>query len=156
MSEQGQPINRVDDPRWAVLGAYVREIADRMGLSRYYFNLSHDEPEDASSGFAVRAKVTYNFQTLEATLFFGDVFFTDCTPVQQRHTIVHELCHVVEIPRMGAIHVLRNDPSISIQLWNLWESSYDLQRERAIDHFAGLITPSMPLPCWEVPNGAVV
>ena len=45
------PITRADksDPRWAVLDAYVREIAERMGLHIFYYEILLSEPEHESA-----------------------------------------------------------------------------------------------------------
>jgi len=142
-------IDREHDPRWKVLGDYVRDIADRMGLSRWYFEISHDLPSDhgavASEGCEVSAYVTYTFQTMNFILHFGDAFF-ESSPYQQRDVIVHELCHVIEIPRMGCIHVLSKEDCLSNALYNHWFQHYDREREKSIDWFSALIAPRFPEP----------
>lgn len=148
-----QPINRKDDPRWIILGNYIRDVADSMGLDRWHFDLSHD-PTDSDGHVGngptcASSQVDYTYQTLSFTIRFGDIFFENYCPEQQRHVVVHELCHIVETSRMGAIDILRREDCISTQLWNHWYGHYDRERERAIDWFSSLIAPRFPFIQWE-------
>jgi hypothetical protein len=145
-----EPINRENDPRWDVIGEYVRDIADRMGLNRYYFEISHDPPTNkpTQDDYEVAAQCDYSFQALVFTLYFGECFFTEKCPEKQRHVVVHELCHVLESQRMAAVDDLARWGEISETQWNRWFAMYNRERELHIDWVASLIAPRFPLIPW--------
>jgi hypothetical protein len=146
MSEK---IDRENDPRWDVLDAYVREIAERMGLVLYpYRILREPPPADAA------AKVEYSFQTLFFEISFADSFFS-CSPSRQRHVVVHELCHVIESSRMGCIDAMRIQSFVSVDFYNHWYEHYNRERERMIDWMAHLIAPQYPIPSLEQATGGI-
>lgn len=154
-----EPINREYDLRWQVLGEYVRDIADRMGLNRWYFEISHDAPRNAKPGEGTpeadtAAECECMWHELVFYLSFGDGFFTETCLEKVRQWVVHELCHVIDAQRTATLDVLCREDCISDQLWNHWEKHYRHINERAIDWYASCIAPRFPLIEWEKTDSA--
>lgn len=149
------PINRESDPRWAVLGAYIRDIMDRMGLSRYHFDLSHNAPDEPgqcavrSNGESVTAAhVFYSYGALKCIFHFGDIFFEDFCPEEQRHAVVHEIVHVMLAASAAHLDQLRQEDGISDAVWNMWWRTFAFIAEREVDWLASVIAPRFPLIDW--------
>jgi len=143
----GTPINRVSDPRWERLGEYVRDLADRMGLSRFYFEVSHDAPDIDGTGpcsFAY-CKVYYLYGEQEFRLHFSDQFFQN-TPERQRNSVVHELVHVCSRERDRVVDSVESWPEVSASRWEAFAGQLRYGNESVTDLMAGLIAPRFPLP----------
>ena len=83
--------------------AYVRDIADRIGLKDWVIVLG-DEPAD--DGNDAQIKCIYGHQR---AMLWLDPEFADFTPDKQRGTIVHELIHC-HLARMS--HASRHVESV--------------------------------------------
>ena len=148
-----KPIDRENDPRWERLGAYIRDLMDRMGLSRYHFDLSH-KPPDGPSGQVGNAEgvtaahVYYAYGCLKCEFCFGDIFFEDYCPEEQRHAVVHEIVHVLQAGSAAHLDQLRQEDGISIAVWDIWWKTYHFISEREVDWIASLIAPQYPLIDW--------
>jgi len=112
-------------------GPYIREIANKLNLEAWRFNLIHDPaPEECLA----RMRCIEGKKLFEVEL--GKSFFQEDAE-GQRETIVHEVIHV----HFGDMHnglgkVLSKDS------WK-W---YELAMEHGIDALARIIAPFMPLP----------
>jgi hypothetical protein len=73
-------------------GKYVRMIASMLALKDWTLVLSCDRPDDGNATAAIYAVPGRK----RAYLYLSDGFLEDDDPVDQRHSIVHELvhCHV--------------------------------------------------------------
>lgn len=147
-----KPINRETDERWAILGAYIRDIADRMGLGRWHFDLSHDVPECGDERFTTAARVEYAFGCLKFIITFGDIFFADYSPDEQRHTVVHELVHIVLSGSAANLDAFGTLDCISKTMWRLFLRGHTHITERETDWVASLIAPRFDYIDWKETN----
>jgi len=138
------PINRENDPRWAVLGAYVRDVANRMGLQQWYLTVSRKPPNDTPDPDPEHPTIAATFtcfQSIEATLHFADYFFS--APLdKQRLTVIHELIHVIGGGTLAAWNKIREFTPRQLDEW------YITEEERFVDWLSSIIAPSMPLIDW--------
>jgi hypothetical protein len=138
-------IDRENIP-WGAVEAYVRGIANRMGLGLYWISVERSAPGAIKEkGMVVNAEVTMHPNSLAFSIYFGDSFFSNSAEFQ-RHVITHELLHVHEKPSDALIDILCDRGEIPAKAWDMWVDGYNQARERFIDTMAALLAPQFPLP----------
>lgn len=146
---------RAPRPAATPLQAYVRDLADRLGLRDWTIRI---DKEPASDGAC--AEIQCLSGQKRAILALGKNFYTpeDCDTAGeiadwQRHTLVHELvhCHLASARQSveDALDALAK-PKASDAVF----VSIDLQLEYATDAVADVVAPLMPLPNLPVPAPA--
>lgn len=123
------------DPRWAELNKYLRYMADATGLSTWYFNLSHDDPDDKFSTISIYIAK----QSVEATIYVSNEFWRKDRPYQ-RWSITHELLHVKHAPSANAIEAITKATA---------PATFDILNqldERFIDEIGLMLAPRYKLP----------
>ncbi|MHB0938995.1 MAG: hypothetical protein ACYC6A_21590 [Armatimonadota bacterium] len=145
------PINRESDPRWETLGAYVRDIADRMGLTLWSILIETEPPSECGppddSEATIMATSNASYLTLSAALKFSDDFFDQ--PVDfQRIMVVHELVHLVTMPQRRAAESIEGSGCLGSREYSLWRMHWQYADENVTDTLARIIAPSMPLIDW--------
>lgn len=121
------------------ISAYIREVADQLGMKDWRVELSDDRPDEASSS----AQVVIAYGMKRAKIRIGENWDTD-SPDERRNTIVHELvhCHIDAIEKafMSVRQTMGRDA---------YEVARDSVRdavEWATDAIATAIDPFFPLP----------
>lgn len=71
-----------------VLAAYIRSVADRLGLSEWSFRISEQPPYNPEA--IASCEAVYGRRL--AVLYFEEGF-AERSPTEQRNTVVHELLH---------------------------------------------------------------
>jgi hypothetical protein len=113
--------------RWA---PYVRKVADILRLRDWRLDVAEDAPSDPSA-IASCAPVEGRKY---AILRLGESFLTD-GPIEQRHTIVHELLHCHLGPMIRMIEAHDGLPPAA-----------KLAMEYCVDGLADAIAPLLPEP----------
>lgn len=132
----------VTDQRLDRLADYLHELLAAMGLGEWNLRLKLDQRPDAEGAIAQVLPVKNRSQ---AVLRFAEDFFT-LTPEEQRHTCTHELAHLVT---NGITDAAIDDAFrgvIGRAVHDVFYANLALQEERAVDRFAEIIAPFMPLP----------
>lgn len=130
------------------IGGYVRDLADAMGLRDWMILLAFDPP--VIRGAIASIRLTYGRKV--ATIAFERDFATR-TPGDIRHTVVHELVHVIEDPVTSVLQNAGPDLLGKIAFLPLWEATRE-RAELATDQLADVIAPFMPLIDWTVTEEA--
>jgi hypothetical protein len=124
------------------LTAYIRDVADRMGLKDYELEVScrpKDEPGKSESTSSDRnAAVRSTIGRKKAYLWFNIKLWNQGSLFDRRQTVVHELMHVMfALPRDMIFHMVETDLELAM---------YDSAMEYPIDRAADLIALAMPFP----------
>ena len=139
------------DAEYKVLEAYIRDMADRMGLRDWVVDLSKEYPGDDAL-----ASVNPTNCRKHAVVRISRYFWTECTSEEQRQTICHELTHLHLI---NAMDVIRKDlymaHSISQDTYDVLYQSFKRQIEYGVDGIADEWSKVMPLIEWEKVKGKV-
>jgi hypothetical protein len=124
-----------DDARRRVC-AYVRCLADEMGLRDWTVHVLDDPPDDRRK--VAEADCVYGRKRINISL--SDQFFrldSEKGPDGQRQTLVHELIHAHLAPMHLLLHRILPDAQ--------WEA-YQLPMEYAVDGMAEGWARHLPLP----------
>jgi hypothetical protein len=133
----------VNEQEWAVLGQYIRGVANLMELRDWEFRLARDASENPDA----QASVEPTYGQKHAVIRVCSDFRT-LKPERQRHCIVHELihCHLrdaCDVIRCTLPNLLGR-PTFDA----LWEP-HRQQIEYATDALAAVIAPSVKLIDWD-------
>lgn len=130
-----------------VIGEYVRQVADRLGLRDWTFKVDWDEPENTHGGLATIATVEKWYGRRVAQLAFRGRLAME-PPEIVRHVVVHELCHLPFEPEQQLLDESLRD-ALGYHAYNVFTEAYRLLHEEAIDHLAEALVPSAPeFPGW--------
>jgi hypothetical protein len=127
----------------AILGRYIRHVANELHLRDWTFHVKHEPAEDPD----VLAEIRCTFGTHEANIWFCKDF-VDREPEQQRETVVHELVHPhVEIPW----EMVRDDLKrhLGMLTWDTFTDAYKRNMEFGVDALAKSLAPHLPLIDWD-------
>ena len=120
----------------------MRTIADAVGLERWWIDISHDAPENPSS----YATTFVPHATVNATMYFGDDFFTQ-SPEKQRWCVVHECLHLLDAERESVIfNSLKSMGALTSREWDLLSELYTCAQERFTDSVALQLAGKFALP----------
>lgn len=127
------------DDQHAYWLAYLRYLADQIGLKDWEIDLKRDHPDDANAAASMRAVVGRR----KVCIRLGDGFYAD-TPENQRHYALHELLHVhlddIDTAVWQASDIIGGDT------FRLMEKVIKDRVEFAVDNIAAAIGPAYPLP----------
>lgn len=129
------------------IGAYIRLVADEMGLRDWTFKIAWPEPDQPHGGLATIATVEKWYGRRTAELAFRGRL-ADEPPDEVRHVVVHELAH---LPFEPIGHLLDKAvlDAIGAHAYNVLVEAHRLLLEEAIDQLAEALAPSMPaFPGW--------
>lgn len=122
------------------LGAYVRRLADRMGLRGWRFELDYD-PQDADG-------VTAESDLLEgravSVIRFSERFL-EGDDDERRESVVHELLHCHHAEATYMVEADLRD-ALGTTAHDLFTAAWRRSMERCVDRLAALVAPTMP-PC---------
>ena len=125
------------------VGAYVRYVANLMGLRDWTFELQYDPPPNEDTFAMVRP--VYGRKV--ASVWFCRAF-AEMDAEKARHTVVHELAHVVT-NQITAVLRQVGPGLVGEAAWTvLWESTRE-RSEIATDQIADILDSFMPLIDWE-------
>jgi hypothetical protein len=123
------------------LARYVRDLANAMRLRDFTIEASIESltpPE--------RARIYIHPSRKLVRVTFDDRRFFVCSRDEQRYTVIHELAHVPAIGAGSLVGVLMGQ--LAPPLRQVAEATWEREVESAIDHYASVIAPHLPLPAW--------
>lgn len=129
------------------LVAYMRFIADIMGLQNWRLSLSDEPPaggNDAAPGFIVfgQANVNPDYMTGQVSLLDE---WAERDEGELRHTIVHEFLHFHMAKMSGPINDLEN--ALGFLMFNPLADAMNRMEELTIEGITSAWAPMLPLPC---------
>ena len=129
----------MNDTQHAVYSAYLRLLADQMGLRDWEITLAPEQDSDPEA--AASCSTTYGRKY--ATIRFGAGFFED-TPEEQRYYCVHELLHCHLYPIHLALASAQG--RLGSDAYGVLESGHHDAMEWAIDGIGVAYAKFLPLP----------
>lgn len=128
---------------------YVREMADHLGLSEWYFEMAiTDRFENGNHRFDINSEAAASCLVAHGSIRAELQFRSDWAqwePFMLRHIVVHELIHCHTEPLRWAFNntqaVLGNGSQ-----WEAIEAAFDDAMEIAVDRMAMSWAQAMPLP----------
>jgi hypothetical protein len=138
---------QLTNTEFEVLGQYIRDVADEMGLRDWLFYLMHGGIED--DDFAGRVDAAMRIEPVwgkkVANIQVG-MDFREIAPVRQRQFVVHELVHCHYEIADVQLRELRG--FIGQVAFDAWWIGMKHGIEQAVDACAEAIAPRMPLIPW--------
>lgn len=126
-------------PRQAKLvQAYLRSAADRLGLSHWSIEVEAAPLEEEG----IEAQVEPG-ECQHATVRLPMSFF-ERPANEQRLVLAHELCHL-HLARAAEVVMVASE-DMHPAAFRVWARSYDQAEEQAVEAFARVLAPSLPLP----------
>ncbi len=121
------------------LDAYVREVAQKLKCGDWTISLPHDRfcEDDA------HATIQFTSGKRVAVIRFG-ADLLDRSREEQRHTIVHEVIHILINPMESAFDALSSQ--ITSATYSVAWSNFNRHLEEATDQLAFVLAPMLPLP----------
>lgn len=123
-----------------VILEYVRQLAQELGLKDWEFSF-----DESPAGDDVYATVAVA-EGSQARLRLSNEFWVELDPSGQRETLVHELCHC-HLWLMEVTELLKELDAPRTVITAV-SSVLRLGEEHAVNIFARLLSPSLPLPPW--------
>jgi hypothetical protein len=121
------------------LAVYVAHVAAALHLERWTVEVVCAEGDGSAY-----AQVDAPYGQRRATITVYPPFF-DQTSAEQRDTVVHELAHLILMPAWQYVEELC-DAELSVRASRIAWLAFTGHVEYAVDHLAGLLTPTVPLP----------
>ena len=137
----------------ADVNAYLRRLADLMGLQRWdvYVSVKPSRKDTLATVDPVQGRAV-------ASVRIARDFHAEST-ADQVNTLVHELIHLIHRDQTDIIRVATTDGEVlgTQATYDLLWSTVKLATEVMVDHLAAIIAPTMPLPPWarDTPTGTV-
>ena len=129
----------INDIEHAVSEAYLRLLADQMGLRDWDIDLAREYADDPETG--AECRTTYGRKC--ATIVFGQAWF-DNDPETQRYYCVHELLHCHTQPIHTALQNLHG--RIGADSYEIIKGVHQDAMEYAIDGIGVGYAKFLPLP----------
>lgn len=127
-----------------LLGKYIRNMADGIGLSEWTITLSHEPCEDHAG-----ATVSPTDAARRATIKVNRDFLS-YTKEEQTHVILHELLHLHLTPIMDIIRCdLWDARLLSQSSYQILSYSLKRQSEYAVDLMAKALSPMFQTIKWD-------
>lgn len=123
------------------LASWLRVCADRLLLNHWTLRLWHEAPDvDA------HASTTITDGRVFASFRFDNEIF-DLDPADARLHMAHELVHLTLDP---LLQMVEHDLSgvLGDQALVVFRRTFTRQLEIGVDHLAGTVAPTLPLPPW--------
>jgi hypothetical protein len=128
----------VNDAQHAALSDYIREMADRLLLRDWEFELRRESADEGA-----RASISLNYNKNDASVVVCDRWFVRA-PDEQRQTITHELLHA-QTARLRRVMSRLND-EVGGEAIGYANAAYSEEEEIVVDTLARAIAPLLPLP----------
>lgn len=138
----------MQDADWAVLGTYVREAANTLGLRDWFLLLKHDVPMDEEVLASVDAIYGRKYAVVRVCKEFRELSHDE-----QRQVIVHELVHC-HLATLG--HMLNK--TLRAELGHAGEilvETWRVEFEHAVDAIATEWANLMPHIEWTTPDPSI-
>jgi hypothetical protein len=131
-------------PQFDIVGEYIRNMADALGLRDWHLFLKYEPPDDAETG----AMVVPIEGRKHASIYLCEDF-RDLKPENQREYIVHELLHLHFQPACDVIRAdLWESNALSFsqhrQVWESFKRLMEYGVDGVTEHIAGFF----PLIEW--------
>lgn len=132
---------------WEVLGRYLREVADTLGLRDWTLLVKHDPPASVEALAEVRPTEGRKHATVRVCIEFREL-----TDEEQRAVVVHELlhCHLAVVQ-----HLTAGGSQLGGMLGGSGSGILDAIRlaiEYAVDGISDAIAAHYPLIAWSTPD----
>jgi hypothetical protein len=143
-----QPTALTEDV-WAELGAYIGELAAALRLNDWTITLRRAPAPDEACAATVtpfgqrRADITVHPHFMTPHRVDG----TTDAAAWQRHTLVHELLHLVVATMQDSV-TASTEAVLKAQAQKVLEATVAHQLEVVVDHLADVMAPMLPLPWW--------
>jgi len=124
--------------RWDDLEAYIAALQTALNVANWKVTIARD-----ASDVEAWADINPHEQNATAELRISHDFWRQ-TPEMQRDVLVHEVLHLVTARLDQTVEALED--AMGKVLWAVFEPQYENATERAVDHLAKIIAPSIPLP----------
>lgn len=124
--------------RLSAISDWVQDALPELGLSDWRVIVSK-APSDQDAW----AEISPHSQAQEAELFVGWDLGKQ-TPEKIREVLTHELVHLITCRSDRAVETL--EEPLGKLAWAVFEPQFEDASERAVDHIARLLAPSLPLP----------
>ncbi len=125
--------------------AYIRDVANQLGLREWAFHLSDFPPEKGGLGGSFGATIGRRHGELR----FADSARADWSAEEWRQTVIHELLHAHLAPLRATLFGDLFDNRLLSQLaYELFFDGCDRHMEYAVDGIAVAIAPMFPLIEW--------
>jgi hypothetical protein len=133
---------------FAVLGRYIRERADEMGLRDWQIDLMHGPPvnDDGTEDSSCAARIDIRWGKRLARVWV-EREFKENPPERQRQFIIHELVHC-HFDHLDSLTSGKLRDHVGEIYWQAWHPAYWLMFENAIDAIAYSWAEKMPLIQW--------
>lgn len=123
---------------WNDLEGWLHDAQEILNLSHWKVTVIRD-----AADVEAWADISPHSQAESADLRISHDFWNQ-TPEKQREILTHELLHIALARIDQAVEGL--EASLGKIAWSVFEPQYEDISERAIDHLAIAIAPSMPIP----------
>lgn len=141
------------DAMIADIDAYLRRLADLMGLQRWDVYVS----TKPSRKYALATVDPIQGRAIASVRIARD--FHAGSTADQVNTLVHELIHLIHRDQTDIIRVATTGGEVlgAQATYDLLWATVKLATEVMVDHLAAIIAPTMPLPPWatDTPPGTV-
>ena len=124
--------------RWDDLEAYIAELQAALNVANWKVTIARD-----ASDVEAWADINPHEQNATAELRISHDFWRQ-TPEMQREVLIHEILHLVTARLDQTVEALED--AMGKVLWAVFDRQYENATERAVDHLAKVIAPSIPLP----------
>lgn len=131
----------MNDQQHAFWLAYVRQLADLLGLRDRDVIVERDPPNDAEA----LAYIWCHADAVNAHIYLSRDFLNQLTPERQRCVIAHELLHIHTTPYDAQVrwmldHLPQNELTAALP------TLVRTEVERLTDRLAYVVAPFLPLP----------
>jgi hypothetical protein len=128
----------VKDAQHAAYTGYIREMADRLLLRDWVFELRRESVNEGA-----RAQVAIARERNEAAITLCDRWFVR-TPEERRQTVVHEMLHLHSARLCRVMTRLRDE--VEGDGVRYAANAHNEEEEIMVDALARAIAPFLPLP----------
>lgn len=144
------------EDEFGVLWEYIRDVADTLGLRRWWLGLSPELPGDCNDSEAVcLAEIDCSYAQQRAVIRV-EIGFRHANAANQRHAIVHELLHCYLAACRDVIRVdLHATRALGQTAYDLLFQTFNHALESGVDGIATAIGGSFPLIDWPVKSALV-
>lgn len=131
----------------ALIGKYLRELADLMNLRDWHLSVMHATPQDDGAAKGYLAMVGTDMGRWEARIYFRNDFWKE-EPDVVRETCVHELLHIHR-RQISELNDRTIKAVLSTDMWNTWLEAYTMFDEKATEAIALFVVKfAPPFPGW--------
>lgn len=122
------------------LTMYVAECRAIMRLDQWDVVVDSKPTKPGRAGMMITVAGRYVSHLRVSRTFFAR------DPHEQRHTVCHELLHLLTVHVTDQVRVGRYSDALSDPIYHTLNSDVVRHVEYAVDHLANLLAPMLPLP----------